>query len=135
MIVHLLIFPIGGLNYIGLGVGLTAASQINALYMDRIYIHLKNKNGGVGEPEFRVPSMILGSLLLPFGLLMSGWAAEEAVHWIVTDIVSNLFEYSLDVNLRKTCYLLGYGTCWRGNHPNVPVDANICCGLLHVACC
>lgn len=85
---HLLTLPIGGLNYIGLGVGLTAASQINARYMDKIYVYFKNKNGGVGEPEFRVPSMILGSLLLPFGLLMSGWAAEEAVHWIVTDIVS-----------------------------------------------
>lgn len=88
VLVNSLIFTIGGLNYIGLGVGLTAASQINARYMDKIYVHFKNKNGGVGEPEFRVPSMILGSLLLPFGLLMSGWAAEEAVHWIVTDIVS-----------------------------------------------
>ncbi|KAE9387803.1 MFS polyamine transporter [Gymnopus androsaceus JB14] len=77
---------IGGLNYIGLGIGLTFASQINARYMDKIYIYFKNKNGGVGEPEFRVPSMILGSLLLPCGLVMSGWAAQEGVHWVVTDI-------------------------------------------------
>jgi len=75
---------IGGLHYIGLGAGLTLASQINARYMDKIYVHFKNKSGGVG---FRVPSMIVGSLLLPFGLLMSGWASEEGVHWIVTDIV------------------------------------------------
>ncbi|KAF5353739.1 hypothetical protein D9758_008632 [Tetrapyrgos nigripes] len=77
---------IAGLNYLAFGVGLTFASQINARYMDKIYVYYKNKNGGVGEPEFRVPSMILGSFLLPIGLFMSGWAAENAVHWIVTDI-------------------------------------------------
>lgn len=27
--------------------------------------------------------------MLPIGLLLSGWAAQERVHWIVTDIVSS----------------------------------------------
>jgi hypothetical protein len=45
---------IAGLHYIALGVGLSLASQVNARFMDRIYIHFKNKNGGVGEPEFRL---------------------------------------------------------------------------------
>ncbi|KAJ4469898.1 MFS polyamine transporter [Lentinula aciculospora] len=77
---------IGGLNYIGLGIGLTLSSQLNARYMDKIYVYLKNKNNGVGQPEFRVPAMILGSFCLPAGLLISGWAAEEGVHWVVTDL-------------------------------------------------
>ncbi|KAK7473098.1 hypothetical protein VKT23_001198 [Stygiomarasmius scandens] len=77
---------IAGLNYLALGVGLTLASQINARYMDKIYVYYKEKNGGVGEPEFRVPSMILGSFLLPIGLFLNGWASEKALHWIVTDI-------------------------------------------------
>ena len=45
---------VGGLHYIALGIGLTLASQSNARYMDRVYIHFKRKNGGVGEPEFRL---------------------------------------------------------------------------------
>lgn len=45
---------IGGLHYIALGVGLTLASQINARFMDRVYIHYKKKNADVGEPEFRI---------------------------------------------------------------------------------
>jgi hypothetical protein len=45
---------IGGLHYIALGLGLGLSSQINARFMDRIYIHFKTKNGGVGEPEFRL---------------------------------------------------------------------------------
>ncbi|KAF5372341.1 hypothetical protein D9615_009305 [Tricholomella constricta] len=77
---------IAGLHYIALGVGLTLASQINARYMDRIYIHFKRKNNGVGEPEFRLPSMVPGTVILPAGLLIAGWAAQEHVHWIVTDI-------------------------------------------------
>lgn len=45
---------VGGLHYIALGVGLSGASQLNARFMDRIYIHYKKRNNGVGEPEFRL---------------------------------------------------------------------------------
>ena len=48
--------PVGiaGLHYIALGVGLSGASQLNARTLDKVYVHLKNKNGGVGKPEFRI---------------------------------------------------------------------------------
>jgi hypothetical protein len=96
---------IAGLHYIALGVGLTTASQINARLLDRIYIYFKNKNGGVGQPEFRLrklsnsyfpitililnflASMVPASIILPIGLLLSGWAAQQHLHWIATDIV------------------------------------------------
>ncbi|KAK2463963.1 hypothetical protein APHAL10511_004014 [Amanita phalloides] len=77
---------IGGLNYIAVGVGLTMASQANARILDRVYIYLKNRNGGVGEPEFRLPSVFIGAVMLPIGLFLSGWAAQAHVHWMVTDI-------------------------------------------------
>ncbi|KIY70200.1 MFS polyamine transporter [Cylindrobasidium torrendii FP15055 ss-10] len=77
---------IAGLHYIALGIGITGASQLNARIMDRIYIYLKNKNGGQGEPEFRVPAMVPASVLLPAGLFIAGWCAETHTHWIGTDI-------------------------------------------------
>ncbi|KAF8333792.1 MFS polyamine transporter [Amanita rubescens] len=77
---------ISGLHYIALGIGLTLASQINARMLDKIYIYFKNRNGGVGEPEFRLPSTIVGAVLLPIGLFISGWAAQAHVHWAVTDL-------------------------------------------------
>ena len=42
-------------------------------------------------------SMCLGSVIFPAGLLVSGWAAEWRVHWIVVDIVRNdcLFSFVL----------------------------------------
>ena len=45
---------IAGLHYFALGIGLYVSVQVSARSMDRIYIHFKNKNGGVGEPEFRL---------------------------------------------------------------------------------
>ncbi|OSX67243.1 hypothetical protein POSPLADRAFT_1127181 [Postia placenta MAD-698-R-SB12] len=77
---------IASLHYISLGIGLYSASQINARLLDRVYIYFKNRNGGIGEPEFRLPTVFPGTLLVPIGLLISGWAAQEHVHWIVVDI-------------------------------------------------
>lgn len=45
---------IAGLNYIALGIGLTLAAQVNARFMDRIYVYYKKKNNSLGEPEFRL---------------------------------------------------------------------------------
>lgn len=94
---------IAGLHYVALGVGLTGASQVNARLLDRIYIYLKSKNGGVGEPEFRLrslfsfypdvilihypASMVPASVILPVGLFLAGWSAQHHLHWIATDIV------------------------------------------------
>ncbi|KAK7691660.1 hypothetical protein QCA50_005059 [Cerrena zonata] len=75
-----------GLHYIALGLGLFMTSQVHSRLLDKVYIHHKNMNGGVGKPEYRLPTSIVLSLGLPFGLLISGWAAEKAVHWIVVDI-------------------------------------------------
>ncbi|KII86228.1 hypothetical protein PLICRDRAFT_114364 [Plicaturopsis crispa FD-325 SS-3] len=77
---------LAGLNYLAFGVGLTGASQINARMLDRTYIFFKERNGGVGRPEFRLPAMVPGTLCLPIGLLIAGWAVEARTHWIVPDI-------------------------------------------------
>ncbi|KAI0788016.1 MFS polyamine transporter [Fomes fomentarius] len=77
---------IAGLHYLALGIGLTGASQINARMLDKIYKYFSAKNGGIGRPEFRLPSMVPGAVLLPVGLLISGWTARADVHWIAPDI-------------------------------------------------
>jgi hypothetical protein len=37
-----------------------------------------------------VATIVPGTFLLPIGLLITGWAAQEHVFWLVTDIVSDL---------------------------------------------
>jgi multidrug resistance protein len=82
---------IGGLNYISLGVGFFLGTQICAPCQDRIYRALKKRNGGVGKPEFRVPLMIPGAILVPVGLFIYGWSAQEHTHWIVPNIGAAIF--------------------------------------------
>lgn len=46
--------------------------------------HLKRKaRVGNPKPEYRLPPMALGSILVPLGLIAFGWSAQAHVHWIV----------------------------------------------------
>jgi hypothetical protein len=82
---------IGSLNYIGLGVGFFIGVQAVAPLNDAIYRRLKAKNGHVGVPEYRVPLMIPGALLIPIGLFWYGWSAQAKVFWLVPDIGTAIF--------------------------------------------
>lgn len=61
-------------------------SQIQGRLLDIIYRKLRERNGGIGVPEFRLPLIYIASVFLPFGLLMYGWSAERHLHWIFVDI-------------------------------------------------
>ncbi|KAF2136055.1 uncharacterized protein K452DRAFT_303075 [Aplosporella prunicola CBS 121167] len=82
---------IGGLNFISLGVGSILGVQVNLRFVDRIYRRLKEKNDGVGLPEFRVPSMFVGSAFIPVGLFWYGWSVQGHVHWIMPNIGIAIF--------------------------------------------
>ncbi|KAL1637855.1 hypothetical protein SLS56_000412 [Neofusicoccum ribis] len=82
---------ISGLNYISLAVGFFVGVQVAAPFNDRIYVRLKRRNGNVGAPEFRVPLMLPGSLLVPVGLFWYGWSAQAGVHWIMPNIGAAIF--------------------------------------------
>lgn len=82
---------IAGLNYISLGAGFFIGTQIAAKTADRIYKHLKAKNGGEGKSEYRVPLMFPGAVMVPIGLLIYGWSAQYRVHWIVPNIGAAIF--------------------------------------------
>jgi MFS family permease len=77
---------IGGLNYISIAIGSFLGIIVNFKYIDRIYRQLKEKNGGVGRPEFRMPSMFVGSFFVTVGLSWYGWSVKGHVHWIMPNI-------------------------------------------------
>lgn len=77
---------IGGLNYIAVGVGFFTGSQIGTRLQDRIYMSLKRRNGGVGKPEFRVPLMVPGAVLVPVGMFVYAWTAEMGTFWLWPNI-------------------------------------------------
>jgi hypothetical protein len=99
---------IAGLNYISMGLGFTLGTQICAPLMDRVntashchfnlmvnnandysvqlYIRLKKRNNNIGKPEFRVPLMFPGALLVIPGIFLYGWTAYFQTHWIAPNI-------------------------------------------------
>ncbi|PIL36204.1 MFS general substrate transporter [Ganoderma sinense ZZ0214-1] len=91
---------IAGLNYIAIGIGLTGASQISARLLDVMYMRLMKKNGGVGKPEYRLLFMFPGTVLLPTGLLITGWTARPDIHWIVPDLAIVLVGAGMVLNFQ-----------------------------------
>ncbi|CAH0025421.1 unnamed protein product [Clonostachys rhizophaga] len=65
-----------GMSMLSFSIGSFIGLFICNRSVDRIYVHLTKANGGVGQPEYRLPLMILAAVLAPFGLLLYGWSAE-----------------------------------------------------------
>lgn len=77
---------VSGLHYIAMVIGTTIGSQVGGRVTDRLWKHYTGKAGGQTAPEYRVPLMIPGAILIPLGLVWFGWAAQSRAHWIVVDI-------------------------------------------------
>ena len=77
---------IAGLNYISLGLGAFIGLFGNFFLIDRIYKSLKAKNGDVGRPEFRIPTMLTGSPLVTIGLFWYGWTVQARLFWVVPNL-------------------------------------------------
>ena len=77
---------ISGLNYIAWVVGELIGVSIAAPLTDRVWRYLKEKANDEVTPEYRVPLMLPGAVLIPAGLLIYGWAAQERTFWLVPDV-------------------------------------------------
>ncbi|KAF8867034.1 putative MFS transporter [Acephala macrosclerotiorum] len=82
---------IGSLNYIALSVGMAIAIQFGTRLADKFYKKLVERNNGVGHPEFRLPVMILGAMIVPVGLFWYAWSARKSIHWIMPDIGAAIY--------------------------------------------
>ncbi|OJZ80747.1 hypothetical protein ASPFODRAFT_38150 [Aspergillus luchuensis CBS 106.47] len=76
---------IGGLNYLSIAIGSFIGLFLNLKLVDRIYRGLKARNNDVGKPEFRMPSLAVGSVISIVGLFWYGWSIGHT-HWIMPNI-------------------------------------------------
>jgi MFS family permease len=79
------------LHYIAVAIGATINGQLGSMLMDRIYAVLTRRNNGVSQPEFRIPYLILGLILMPAGLLWYGWSVQHTLSWIMVDFGVGVF--------------------------------------------
>ncbi|KXN89321.1 hypothetical protein AN958_05819 [Leucoagaricus sp. SymC.cos] len=86
---------VGGLTYLGLGIGFATATIFGSKLGEAWYHRLAAKNCGVGKPEMRIPAMFVGSFFIPVGLFWYGWSAQAKLHWIMPIIGSGIFGFGM----------------------------------------
>ncbi|KAK5133872.1 hypothetical protein LTR08_007203 [Meristemomyces frigidus] len=79
-----------GLSFLGIFVGMVLGISSDPLWR-RNYARLVRNNGGVSEPEFRLPPTILGAIIVPISLFGFAWTTFPWVHWIVPIVFSGFF--------------------------------------------
>ncbi|KAK1713951.1 fluconazole resistance protein [Colletotrichum lupini] len=72
-----------GLAYIGIGVGSVIGLLFSGLVSDRLVLKLSLTNGGHFQPEYRLPPMLMGAILVPIGLFWYGWTADKQLQWML----------------------------------------------------
>lgn len=91
-----------GLSYLGIGVGSIIGLLTTGLTSDRLVVSLTAKNGGEAKPEYRLPPIMLSSILVPIGLFWYGWTAETTQHWIMPIIGTGIFGCGMVVSFVST---------------------------------
>lgn len=102
-----------GLAFLGIGTGMVIGLLAFGIISDKVLVILAKRNGGEKKPEYRLPVMLWGSLLLPVGLLGFGWGAERGVSWgvpMVGNVVAGVGIYSVSVSTLH----LSLSVLWHG---------------------
>ncbi|KAI6778275.1 putative transporter -like protein [Emericellopsis cladophorae] len=76
-------------------IGSAASVMVCNVTLDRIYVRMKAANNGVGQPEFRLPMVIVGGFALPVMVAAYGWAAELRVPLWVLLVLMGLVGFAL----------------------------------------
>ncbi|KOS17271.1 putative drug/proton antiporter [Escovopsis weberi] len=79
-----------GLSFLGIGAGMIIGVATDPLWY-RARTRLITAAAGVSQPEFRLPSAILGAWIVPAGIFVFAWTTYARVHWIAPIIGSAIF--------------------------------------------
>lgn len=77
-----------GLTFIGAIIGSVLGGPICGRLVDYIAKYLAKRNGGVFNPEMRLPITVFPMVITAVGLLMFGIGIGKGMHWIVPVIGS-----------------------------------------------
>ncbi|KAJ3518801.1 hypothetical protein NM208_g14376 [Fusarium decemcellulare] len=76
---------------IGSLIGIPAGGHLGDMTAD----YLTKKNGGIREPEMRLPVLVLSMITTPLALILYGVGIEHELHWIVPTIGLGLLNFSI----------------------------------------
>lgn len=64
-------------------------------FSDMVANFFTRRNGGVRDPEFRLPAMMIGLVTTPLALVLYGVSLEHSWHWSVPTIAMGLLNFSI----------------------------------------
>ncbi|KEZ43093.1 hypothetical protein SAPIO_CDS4966 [Scedosporium apiospermum] len=78
-------------NLIGCVLGMPFAGKLS----DRVADMFTRRNGGIREGEMRLPTMVIGMVLMPVSIILYGLGLNYQLHWIVPTIALGIFGFCL----------------------------------------
>ncbi|KAL6885750.1 MFS general substrate transporter [Trichoderma evansii] len=100
---------LAGLPFVGVTIGVCLATALSGVDNKR-YVRLcetMEAKGEKVEPEARLSTSMVGSVILPIGLFLFAWTTYPSVHWIAPVIGALLFSCGLVLNfISQISYLI-----------------------------
>ncbi|KAF7193306.1 putative MFS-type transporter [Pseudocercospora fuligena] len=84
-----------GLCFVAGLVGPAIAIVFGGHFSDWTANYFTKRNGGIREPEFRLPSITIGLVTAPLGLVLYGAGIEHRWHWMVPTLGLGLLTFSI----------------------------------------
>ncbi|KAM0748205.1 MFS general substrate transporter [Meredithblackwellia eburnea MCA 4105] len=115
-----------GLILLSFGVGNFIGSVGGGRWSDIVFARLKEKNGGVGEPEMRIKSTVLGLIAMPPFLIAYAWVVQKETPVYVPTIMlffvglatiwiySSTLAYLVDANPGRASSAVACNSLFRG---------------------
>jgi hypothetical protein len=88
---------LAGLPFVGVTIGVILATVLSGVDNKR-YVRLSETmaaKGAAVEPEARLSTAMVGSIILPIGLFLFAWTTYPSVHWIAPVIGALIFSCGL----------------------------------------
>ena len=75
-----------GLCFISPVIGALVGIGAGGFLSDKVADMFTRRNGGIREPEMRIPAVAISAVLAPLGLLLYGLGIDNRLHWICPTI-------------------------------------------------
>ena len=89
-----------------IGIGMIAGVVICGIILDW-YLKRKSTSQDGMKPEYRLPPMIVGGILIPFGFFLFGWTVQARIQWIVPILATSIIGFGfVAIMLAGSSYLV-----------------------------
>ncbi|VUC22870.1 unnamed protein product [Clonostachys rosea] len=97
-----------GLTFLGIIIGMALAALTSPFWVlmrTRLVVRHREETGkeDASEPEYQLPSAMVGGVLIPAGLFWFAWTIQGPIHWCVPILGSSFFGFG---SVLSSCNLL-----------------------------